>query len=215
MALILLVRHGQASWGADDYDVLSATGWDQARVLGGSLRDRGINPADVVTGQMRRHAETATGAGYTGVSVDPGWDEFDHVTMLSKVPMPAEASGSREKWQTWFEEATDRWTSGEYDDYDESFADFTGRVDEALRRLSERADDTTVVVSSGGPISWVAASLIGRDLSVADRVRMWRRLNPVCANSGVTRLVTGRRGISLVGFNETAHLDGTDLLTYR
>jgi len=47
-------------------------------------------------------------------------------------------------------------------------------------------------------------------------VRLWRRLNPVCVNSGVTKLVTGRRGLTLVSFNEHTHLDPKpDLLTYR
>ncbi len=44
MGLLLLVRHGQASWGADDYDVLSETGWEQARLLGQALGARGIIP---------------------------------------------------------------------------------------------------------------------------------------------------------------------------
>jgi hypothetical protein len=45
---------------------------------------------------------------------------------------------------------------------------------------------------------------------------VWRRLNPVCVNSGVTRLVTGRRGTTLVAFNDHAHLDGVpDALSYR
>ena len=46
--------------------------------------------------------------------------------------------------------------------------------------------------------------------------KLWSKLNPVCVNSGVTRVVTGRRGRTLVTFNEHAHLDGVpDVLTYR
>ncbi len=41
---ILLVRHGQASWGADDYDQLSPLGDEQSRVLGAALAARGITP---------------------------------------------------------------------------------------------------------------------------------------------------------------------------
>ena len=37
MSRILLVRHGQASFGADDYDDLSPTGHEQSRVLGAAL----------------------------------------------------------------------------------------------------------------------------------------------------------------------------------
>ena len=59
MGQLLLVRHGQASWDADDYDVLSETGWEQSRLLGQALAARGIMPDVVVHGGMRRHRETA------------------------------------------------------------------------------------------------------------------------------------------------------------
>ena len=73
---------------------------------------------------------------------------------------------------------------------------------------------TALVFSSGGPISWAAASLLAEDSGPAQQ--LWRKLNPVCVNSGLTRLVTGRRGTTLVSFNEHAHLDGVpDVLTYR
>ena len=44
MGVVLLVRHGQASFGADDYDVLSETGWEQCRLLGAHLAARGSRP---------------------------------------------------------------------------------------------------------------------------------------------------------------------------
>ncbi|MEC8667907.1 MAG: histidine phosphatase family protein, partial [Pseudomonadota bacterium] len=34
MPTLYLIRHGQASFGADDYDVLSPIGHEQARALG-------------------------------------------------------------------------------------------------------------------------------------------------------------------------------------
>ncbi|MCF8967887.1 histidine phosphatase family protein, partial [Pseudomonas carnis] len=39
MGSIYLIRHGQASFGADDYDVLSPIGVEQAQVLGRHLAD--------------------------------------------------------------------------------------------------------------------------------------------------------------------------------
>jgi broad specificity phosphatase PhoE len=218
---LLLVRHGQASWDSDDYDVLSSVGWEQSRLLGKSLAARGISPDVVVVGGMRRHRETAEAClGELGVSVtpevDPGWDEFDHVAMLGAHPESFEGEKpTKAEFQAWFEAATDRWTGGEYDDeYAESFAAFTDRVGSALRRTAERAGGTTVVFTSGGPIAWSVASLLADEPEVAGR--LWRRLNPVCVNSGVTRLVTGRRGLTLVTFNGHAHLDGVpDMLSYR
>ena len=34
MAEILMVRHGQAAFGTDDYDRLTEVGWEQSRLLG-------------------------------------------------------------------------------------------------------------------------------------------------------------------------------------
>ncbi len=220
MGQVLLVRHGQASWGADDYDVLSETGWEQSRLLGAALRGRGVEASLVVHGTMRRHRETAEATGMAdGASVDAGWDEFDHLGMLGAVPAPYEGrEPTRAEFQAWFEKATNRWTGGEHDaDYDEPFAAFGDRVTAALRRTAEQAGGgTAVVFTSGGPMSWATATLLGADLDREGRALLWRRLNPVCVNSGVTRVVSGRRGLTLVSFNEHTHLDPTpDLLTYR
>ena len=222
MGQIFLVRHGQASWDSEDYDVLSETGWEQSRVLGRSLAARGIAPSRALIGGMRRHRETAEAClGGLGSPVspetDPGWDEFDHVSMLAKLPAPFEGrSPSKAEFQEWFEEATERWTGGEYDDdYTEPFEAFTARVEEALTKLADSVGSgTALVFTSGGPIAWACASLLADPSDV--RTGLWRRLNPVCVNSSVTRLVTGRRGLTLVTFNDHAHLDAhPELLTYR
>lgn len=218
MGQVLLVRHGQASWDGDDYDVLSEAGHRQGQRLGAALAARGVRPDVVVSGGMRRHRETVdnllAGAGLDGVDVelDPGWDEYDHVSMLAQVPAAfAGEKPTAAEFQAWMEQATDRWIRGEHaDDYHEPFAEFTARVDAALRRTVGGTRGTTVVVTSGGPISWVTASLLGGGAA------LWSRLNVVCVNSGVTKLVTGRRGTTLVSFNEHTHLEGQpDLLTYR
>ena len=57
MGLVLLVRHGQASFGADDYDVLSATGRSQAAVLGQAVA--ALTPDLVVHGSLVRQRDTA------------------------------------------------------------------------------------------------------------------------------------------------------------
>lgn len=225
MGLLLLVRHGQASWDSDDYDVLSETGWEQSRLLGRALAARGLTPDVVVSGGMRRHRETAEACldelGELGGSCtqqeDVGWDEFDHVGMLGRLPTDfAGEKPTKAEFQEWFEAATDRWTGGGYDEeYAESFAAFTDRVEAALRRTAEAAaSGTALVFSSGGPIAWATASLLTDRREVAST--LWRRLNPVCVNSGVTRLVTGRRGTTVVSFNEHGHLDGVPgALSYR
>jgi broad specificity phosphatase PhoE len=219
MAQVLLVRHGQASWGAADYDVLSETGHEQSRVLGHALAARGVVPTVVVRGAMRRHRETADAtAGAAGWSVtageDHGWDEFDHEQMLRLHPTGLDEGEelTRAAFQRWFEEATLRWTSGAHaEEYDESFVHFGARVEEALRRTVERLDrsDTAVVFTSGGPVAWVATSLLGGDPG------LWTQLNPVTVNASVTKVVVGRRGRTLVSFNDHGHLEAPGLVTYR
>ena len=91
-----------------------------------------------------------------------------------------------------------------------SFADFAARSESALQTAAaaQPRGATTLVVTSGGVIGWIAASLLGAG------VEQWIRLNRVCVNTGVTTLVTGRRGISLVAFNDHSHLSPPEV-TYR
>ena len=229
MSVLLLVRHGQASFGKRNYDALSDVGHEQSRVLGAALAARSVVPTRIVCGGMRRHAETAEGilAGLTQgpeVVVDDGWDEFnfDHVIGVhkplykSKALMFADfartpAADRRARFQALFEEATSRWTGGDADDdYDESFPAFADRVNEALRRTAAGAEGTVLVVSSGGPIALAASHLLTGDGS------LWAQLNRVSVNTAVTKLVTGRSGITLSSFNEHSHLEhDRSLLTYR
>lgn len=218
MGVVLLVRHGQASFGADDYDVLSDTGWTQGRLLGTWLAERGVVPTSLVYGGMRRQRDTAAAmidaAGWADLSptVDPGWDEFDHVGMVAAYPdLPADLDlTDRRAFQQVFEEATAHWTAGEPGDFTETYAAFDARVRQALFRAvsSAGSGQTVVVVSSGGPIAVACSALIDHD------ARLWQRFNTVIVNSSVTRVIVGPTGPRLLTFNEHPHLGG-DLATYR
>ena len=59
MGAIYLVRHGQASFGAAEYDALSPLGVEQAGILGAALKQRGLSFDRIVSGPMRRHRQTA------------------------------------------------------------------------------------------------------------------------------------------------------------
>ena len=223
MGMVLLVRHGQASFGADDYDVLSETGHEQSRVLGRFLASAGVSPGALVHGAMRRQRDTATAmaeaAGWSVVpEVDEGWNEFDHVAVVARtVAVDSVATvdaGDRRAFQRLFEDATDRWTGGRHDaEYDETWAGFVDRVAAALDRASAR-DGVTVVASAGGPIAAACAMLVDRDASPAELGRLWGSFNTVLANSSVTRVREGSTGRRLLTFNEHAHLP-RELVTYR
>lgn len=203
---ILLVRHGQASTGATDYDVLSPLGRRQAAEVGMELHRRGVTPAQLTSGTLRRQRDTAEiaaqtmGAQYRVASM-PGWNEFDH-GMLAPPSGRATPTGERAH----LDHAIPRWSSGAHDDeYAEPFPDFTRRVEHALRELAETAGggQSAVVVTSAGVIAWVATTLMGAG------EQQWQSLNRVVINSSITKLSVGRRGITLLTFNEHAHLDGT------
>ncbi|MFT4263418.1 MAG: histidine phosphatase family protein [Nocardioides sp.] len=230
MSVLLLVRHGQASFGAEDYDALSEKGHEQAERLGRSLAERGIAPDLVLRGDLRRHRETAEGvlAGLglpdasVPVEVDAGWDEFDFDHVLD-VHLPRDerlrllagtpATEHRAVFQTLFEKATARWLGGASDeDYHETYAAFAARCRGATDRTATRAREagarTVLVVSSGGPIAMVASQVLTGGPGA------WPALNRVTVNAAVTKVLAGRSGLTLSTFNEHAHL-GPDLTTYR
>lgn len=233
MSVLLLVRHGQASFGKKDYDALSELGHEQARILGRALAARGVRPERIVRGELRRHRETAegiveglseSGGLEVPIEVDAGWDEFDfkHVIEVhkplyrSRTMMLADyartpARERRARFQALFEEATDRWTGGAADgDYHESFPAFRDRITGALRRTAQDATGTTLVVSSGGPIGLVASQLLAGDAS------LWAQLNKAAVNTAVTKVISGRSGLSLSTYNEHSHLEHErSLITYR
>jgi broad specificity phosphatase PhoE len=225
MGVVLLVRHGQASFGADDYDVLSPTGWQQGRLLGTWLAERRVVPTTVVRGAMRRHRETLEAmsgpAGWHGeVVVDDAWDEFDHLAIVASHPESPSLTDpgtlDRKAFQRLFEEATGRWTADE-GEYAEPWTGFVARVRAAFDGVAAQAGsgETAVVVTSGGVIGVLAAVLTDPDdddpIGLA---RRWARFNAVTVNSSVTRVVVGSTGARLLTFNEHPHLEA-DHLTYR
>ena len=58
MGTLYLVRHGQASFGAADYDQLSPLGARQCAALGYYLQERGRHFEAVYIGTLRRHAQS-------------------------------------------------------------------------------------------------------------------------------------------------------------
>ncbi|MEZ4371750.1 MAG: histidine phosphatase family protein [Polyangiaceae bacterium] len=59
MSQLLLVRHGQASFLAANYDELSAQGREQSRLLGVHWRSLGLRIDRAICGPRRRQRDTA------------------------------------------------------------------------------------------------------------------------------------------------------------
>lgn len=219
MGLVLLVRHGQASFGADDYDVLNETGTEQSRTLGRALAAQGLTPEAVVHGGLRRQRDTASaiidGGGWSVVpEVDEAWDELDFAAIITRIGLSGGFDGlDRSAFHRVFEEATDRWSGGAHDDeYDESWPAFLARSAGALARVCSRPG-VTVVVSSGGPIAAACATLVDPGADSLQVPRLWKAFDDVIVNAAVTRVVVGSTGRRLLSFNEHSHLP-RELVTY-
>jgi broad specificity phosphatase PhoE len=230
MGAIYLIRHGQASFAAADYDELSPLGREQGRVLGAALVERHVQPELVICGGMRRHQQTATecltAQGREPVwELDTGWDEYDHNDMLAgldpryreQTAVAADMiahSDPRRAFQEIFERAMARWVGGAFHtDYRESWPAFCTRVEAALERLVARLgrSQSAVVFTSGGAISVVLRKLLGLEDA---RTLV---LSATLANASVSKLIVGGRGLTLSTMNEHAHFERADkrLITYR
>lgn len=213
MGSVHLVRHGQASWGTDDYDQLSALGVQQSSSLGISWEATDWAPTAAVAGSMKRHAQTAIatidacGQG-DGYDVDAGWDEYDHLA-IARAHDPGSMTADPKGFQRILNVALDRWIAGE-DGPGETYQAFVGRVMTSFGQVVADAGPgrSIAVFTSGGPIAMVASHLLAGDDS------LFQRINDVVINSSVTTIIAGQSGPRLLAFNETGHLP-RDLVTYR
>jgi broad specificity phosphatase PhoE len=95
----------------------------------------------------------------------------------------------------------------------ESWPAFASRITAALGELAAElpSGSTGLVFTSGG----VIAALCSAALQYPDQSLI--AYNRVAINTGITKLITGRRGLTLVSFNDHGHLEHTTppLVTYR
>lgn len=224
MGQIYLVRHGQASFGSANYDQLSELGLEQARLLGEWFANSRQQFHRVVTGDMRRHRQTADACigrlpkaqlVQTDWLTDPGFNEYDHHEVLIRhrpdfadpevvKRFLASAANAKTAFQEIFEMAMVRWMSGQHDaDYRESWPAFRSRCTAALQRVVEGAEksQSIIIFTSGGTISVICQHLLG----LADRQAA--QLSWTLANCAVTKLFYQRDRISLGYLNNYAHLE--------
>lgn len=234
MGQILLVRHGQAQFAADDYDRLSDLGREQARLLGDWFTKGGRRIDAAVTGSMRRHRETAEeclmrasgGLRLSECRIDPGFDEYDsdevvmcrHPEFADPAALRAHvraAENPRRTFQGLFAAAMTRWMCGEHDgDYRESWQAFRDRCVAALKRVVDGAGPSqrVVVFTSGGPIAAICQDLLGLD------PKRTLDVNTVLVNCATTGLLYQPDLVSLSHLNNYAHLEQSGnpkMVTYR
>lgn len=211
MPAIYLIRHGKASPEAEDYDELSPTGYEQARLLGEELARRGLRVGPVATGSLRRQRQTAAAVlSQAGLDqapeIDERWNEYDHLELLRA--HPAESGSVQER----LDACLRAWTREGGTDAGSWTAFQRGAV-AALRDLAARTERgrTALVFTSGGVVSAVCSALLG--VPAPGFVAM----NRVVVNGSVSKVAHGRGGTQVLSFNDHAHLErrGSALVTYR
>lgn len=215
MPVIHLVRHGQASFGSEDYDVLSDVGRAQAAVVGEELARRAPRAPLLVCGTLRRQQDTlqllAKAGEFEGELVsDARWDEYDHLALLHRHGTLPQSVSSVREIQRALDEALLAWIEDEQDD---GWREFSDGAKGALERVVHALDagQDAIVVTSGG----VLAALCGQLLSLPASAVV--AVNRVMLNTAVTTLLVGGSGVSLLTLNDHAHLSGDReaLRTYR
>jgi broad specificity phosphatase PhoE len=204
--VILLVRHGQASFGRENYDELSELGRRQSEIVGRELAHRSLRNPVAVCGTLRRQLDTARIAlAAARLEIEPGvdarWNEYDHGSLIRHFAQSAEApmpTSSREL-QVRLDDALLRWVQ---EDDHAGWGAFSGDALSALDDLIDATGRTrdAVVFTSGGVIAAICAGLL------AGSAKSMVMLNRMAINAGITKLVTGPSGVFLSTYNEYGHL---------
>ena len=212
MGTLYLVRHGQASFGAANYDQLSDLGHRQCVRLGEYFRARGLRFDAVLTGTLQRHAQSyaaiAEGAQSAAEPLlRPGLNEYDSAAVIACVHEgPLAKPTSAEQYRHHFRLLRDglkRWMDGSVLPAGmPSYRDFVAGVADALDHVRAQGDGDVLLVSSGGPIS----TAVGHILGVAPEVTI--DLNMRMRNSALTEFAFTPKRHMLVTYNTLPHLEG-------
>jgi broad specificity phosphatase PhoE len=221
MGTLYLVRHAQASFGADDYDQLSPLGERQSLQLGRYFAARRLSFDAVNTGTLRRHVQTLAGinAGLTApLSANqwPGLDEYDPEAVIAAVhPQPFDKSSGRDGYLQHFKllrTGLMQWMLGNTKPNGvPSWPDFSQGVLTVLDKVRDSGHERVLMVTSGGPI----ACALGQVLATPPEATV--ELNMRLRNTSVTELSFSAKRFSLQTYNTLNHLDApecADWVTY-
>ena len=218
MGTLYLVRHGQASFGADDYDQLSARGQQQSERLGAYWRERGLRFDAVLCGTLRRHRQTLAGI-RQGLGDQPGplpeplllpgLNEYDSQALIRAIhPARLPRPDTPELFKQHFRllcDALAQWMAGTISPAGmPGWNDFSGGVRAALEQVRREYVGNVLLVSSGGPI----AAAVGEVLSTPPEVTI--ALNMRIRNSAVTEFSISPKRLMLQTFNTLPHLDAPE-----
>ncbi|MEK8052418.1 histidine phosphatase family protein [Ideonella sp. DXS22W] len=221
MGTLYLVRHGQASFGADNYDQLSPLGERQCERLGEYLRARGQRFEAVITGTLQRHLQShdalARGLGQQHEALRlPDLNEYDSHAVLATVHEgPLGKPTTPEAYKHHFRllrQGLAGWMAGALQPEGmPTYADFAAGVQAALDHVRSQHRGDVLIVSSGGPISTAVGLVLGTPAETGIDLNMQLRNSAICEFS-----FNPKRHV-LVAYNALPHLDSPehrDWVTY-
>lgn len=211
MGTLYLVRHGQASFGAADYDQLSELGARQCRRLGEHLRSRGLRFQATYRGTLKRHAQSlqALLEGYGEApepTLLPGLNEYDGEAVVRALypeppPPPDPADAFRHHFRL-LREGLEAWMAGRTTpEGTPSHPQFVAGVADALERTRTHLGKDVLMVSSGGPISTAVGLVLGLGASAVIDLNLRLRNSAVCEIQ-----ILPKRHV-LISFNGIPHLE--------
>ncbi len=237
MADIFLVRHGQASFGSDNYDQLSELGYQQGRLLGQHFLQQQKQFDALYAGSLARQQQTgqalidtyrAAGVNTPELTIDPNWNEFDNHEQVERLlpdliqrkpELKADADNmlnDKKSFQKILRAVFQYWILEEPQCAGlESWPEAKQRFERALKHAMQnnKAGKSAAAFTSGGTIAAVTASVMGVG---ADKV--YGLFEPVI-NASITRLVHNQSTISLSSFNEHQYLNALspnkNMISYR
>ena len=235
MADLLIIRHGQASFGADNYDQLSTLGQRQADLTGEFLSQSGVHFSAAFSGDLSRQRETgerilAQLEGSPSLVIDPRLNEVQTDEQMAVMTpllceqdprfatLMADMNKDSKSFQKIIETVFNYWVSPNCQVAGiQSWQEYSAGVVSAFEaaRASAESGSTSAIFTSGGPI----ATIVGHVLGVSAG-RVYAFYEPVF-NCSITRLIFNSRKCSLSTFNDVSHLQlmgaqrGERLVTYR
>ena len=215
MGTLYLVRHGQASFGADDYDQLSDLGARQSVQLGRYFAGKNMAFDAVLGGTLRRHSQTLDGiregmglAALPGLQW-PGLNEYDSDAVIAAIhPEPLPRDTTPENYRHHFRLLRTgllQWMLGNTQPQGmPSWQTFGQQVVAVLDHVRRSGAEQVLLVSSGGPI----ASAIGHVLCTPPEATV--ELNMRLRNTAITEFSFGPKRHTLLTYNTLPHLEQLD-----
>ena len=218
MGTLYLVRHGQASFGADDYDNLSKLGHQQSVRLGEYWKAKGMKFDAVLVGTLQRQVQTLDGMleglGKTANALAwPGLNEYDSAAVIATIhPEPLQKPDTPELYRHHFRllrDALTQWMNGVTSPRGmPSYVDFQKGVTSALDHVRTQYEGNVLLVSSGGPISTAVGHVLGTSPETTIELNLRIR------NASVTEFAFTPKRHMLVTYNTLPHLDHADYLKW-